>query len=99
MQCIESSFISLFSLLEFIHFSNQITNYKKLTHEQKIKLDKFARDNINNILIKVIEGMCSFLVQKKIAMEVVEEFGKNFGFNSDNINYYELLIPHLNKFN
>ena len=79
-------------ILEFIHFSNQITNYKKLTHEQKIKLDKFARDNINNILIKAIEGMCSFLVQKKVAMEVVAEFGKNFGFNSDNINYYELLI-------
>ena len=79
-------------ILEFIHFSNQITNYKKLTHEQKIKLDKFARDNKNNILIKAIEGMCSFLVQKKVAMEVVAEFGKNFGFNSDNINYYELLI-------
>jgi hypothetical protein len=79
-------------ILEFIHFSNQITNYKKLTHEQKIKLDKFARDNINNILIKVIDGMCSFLVQKKIAMEVVEEFGKNFGFNSKNMDYYELLI-------
>ena len=79
-------------ILEFIHFSNKITNYKKLTHEQKIKLDKFARDNINNILIKVIEGMCSFLVQKKIAMEVVAEFGKNFGFNSKNMDYYELLI-------
>ena len=79
-------------ILEFIHFSNQITNYKKLTHEQKIKLDKFARDNINNILIKAIEGMCSFLVQKKIAMEVIAEFGKNFGFNSENMNYYELLI-------
>ena len=36
--------------------------------------------------------MCSFLVQKNIAIEVVNEFGKNFGFNNENMNYYELLI-------
>ena len=79
-------------LLEFIQFSNQITNYKKLNPEQKRKLDKFARKNIKNILTKAIEGMCSFLVQKNIAIEVVNEFGKNFGFNNENMNYYELLI-------
>ena len=79
-------------LLEFIRFSNNIKDYKKLSIEQKIKLDKFARENIDNVVTKVIEGMCSFLVQKKIAMEVVEDFGKNFSFNSTNINYYNKLL-------
>ena len=79
-------------LLEFIHFSNQIRNYKKLSQEQKRKLDKFARDNLNNILSKAIEGMCSFLVPKETAIEVINEFGKNFGFNSQNKKYFELLI-------
>ena len=55
-------------------------------------MDKFARDNIKNIIIKSIEGMCSFLVQKKIALEVIYEFGKLFGFSNEIMNYYELLI-------
>ena len=79
-------------LLEFIRFSNNITNYKKLNTEQKIKLDKFARKNIDNVVTKVIEGMCSFLVQRNIAIEVFTDFGKNFGFNSENLNYYKMLL-------
>ena len=54
-------------LLEYIKFSNQITNYKKLNTEQKIKLDQYARNNIPNVLTKVIEGMCSFYVKKNLS--------------------------------
>ncbi len=79
-------------LLEFIRFSNNITDYKKLSIEQKKKLDKYARDNIDNVVIKVIEGMCSFLVQENIAIEVVSDFGKNFSFNEKDINYYKKII-------
>ena len=79
-------------LLEFIHFSNRIQGYKKLNADQKVKLDKYARDNIINILTKGIEGMCSFLVQENIAMEVVSGFGRNFGFNDEVSNFYKLLI-------
>ena len=85
-------------LLEFIHFSNRIQGYKKLNSDQKIQLDKYARDNIMNILTKGIEGMCSFLVQENIAMEVVSEFGRNFGFNDEVSNFYKLLIEvNLNR--
>jgi len=85
-------------LLEFIHFSNRIQGYKKLNSDQKIQLDKYARDNIINILTKGIEGMCSFLVQENIAMEVVSEFGRNFGFNDEVSNFYKLLIEvNLNR--
>ena len=79
-------------LLEFMQFSNQITNYKKFNHDQKVRLDKYAKDNINIILTNGIEGMCSFLVQKNIAIEVIEDFGKNFAFDSEKKRYYELLI-------
>ena len=79
-------------LLEFIRFSNNIIDYKKLSIEQKKKLDKFARDNIDNVVTKVIEGMCSFLVQENIAIEVVSDFGKNFSFNDTDINYYKKII-------
>ena len=78
--------------LEFIQFSNKITNYKKLNHDQKLRLDKYAKDNINIILTYAIEGMCSFLVKKNIAMEVIDDFGKNFGFDNRKKKYYELLI-------
>ena len=93
-------------IIEFTNFSKQINNYKKLNPEQKRKLDKFARDNVKNVIINSIEGMCSFLVQKKIALEVIYEFGKLFGFSNEIMNYYELLIDvymnrnymyHLNK--
>ena len=79
-------------LLEFIHFSNLIKNYKKLNYNQKIYLDKYARNNIINILTKGIEGMCSFFVQENIVMEVISDFGKNFGFNSEVTNFYKLLL-------
>ncbi len=36
-------------LLEYIRFSNSIKNYKKLNTDQKIKLDKFARNNIDKV--------------------------------------------------
>ena len=36
--------------------------------------------------------MCSFLVKKNVIMDVVNDFGKNFDFNSNNINYYKLLM-------
>ena len=85
-------------LIEFMQFSKQIINYKKLNPEQKRKLDNYGMSNISNILIKAIEGMCSFLVQKNVTMEVIDDFGKNFGFDKKTKNYYELLIDvYLNR--
>ena len=85
-------------LLEYIKFSNKITKYKKLNPEQKIKLDKYARNNIINVLTKVIEGMCSFYVKKNIILDVINDFGKNFGFNEEDNNYYKLLSEaYLNR--
>ena len=85
-------------LLEYIKFSNQITNYKKLNTEQKIKLDQYARNNIPNVLTKVIEGMCSFYVKKNIIQEVIHDFGKIFGFKQEDNDYYNLLSEtYLNR--
>ena len=85
-------------LLEYIKFSNKITKYKKLTPEQKIKLDNYARNNIINVLTKIIEGMCSFFVKKSIILDVIQDFGKNFGFNQEDNDSYELLSEaYLNR--
>ena len=85
-------------LLEYIKFSNQINKYNKLKPDQKIKLDKFARDNIINVLTKVIEGMCSFSVKKNIIFDVINDFGKNFGFSKEDNDYYQLLSEaYLNR--
>ena len=85
-------------LLEYIKFSNKITKYKKLNPEQKIKLDNYARNNIINVLTKIIEGMCSFFVKKSIILDVINDFGKNFGFNQEDNTYYELLSEaYLNR--
>ena len=79
-------------ILEKNKFANKVNNYKRLNTEQKLELDKYAKNDVKNILIRIIEGMCSFLVEKKVIMEVINDFGKNFDFNSNNINYYKLLM-------
>ena len=85
-------------LLEYIKISDKITKYKKLNAEQKVKLDKFARGNIVNVLTKVIEGMCSFYVKKNIILDVINDFGKIFGFIQEDNNYYYLLSEaYLNR--
>ena len=85
-------------LLEYIKISDKITKYKKLNSEQKVKLDQFARRNIVNVLTKVIEGMCSFYVKKNIIIDVINDFGKIFGFNQEDNNYYYLLSEaYLNR--
>ena len=85
-------------LLEYIKLSNQIPKYKKLNWEQKIKLDNFARNNIVVVLTKVIEGMCSFYVKKNIITDVITDFGKIFGFNQEDNDYYNLLSEaYLNR--
>ena len=85
-------------LLEYIKLSNQITKYKKLNWEQKIKLDNYARKNIVTVLTKVIEGMCSFYVKKNIIKDVITDFGKLFGFNQEDNDYYNLLSEaYLNR--
>ena len=85
-------------LLEYIKLSNQITKYKKLNTEQKIRLDEYARRNISVVLTKVIEGMCSFYVKKNIIIDVITDFGKIFGFNQEDNDYYNLLSEaYLNR--
>ena len=85
-------------LLEYIKISDKITKYKKLSADQKVKLDKFARGNIVNVLTKVIEGMCSFYVKKNIILDVISDFGKIFGFIQEDNNYYYLLSEaYLNR--
>ena len=85
-------------LLEYIKFSEKITIYKKLNSEQKLKLDKYARNNIINILTKIIEGMCSFYVKRNIVLDVISDFGKNFAFNPEDNDYYKLLVEaYLNR--
>lgn len=79
-------------ILEKNKFENKINNYKKLNLEQKLELDKYAKNDVKNILTRIIEGMCSFLVHKNVIMDVINDFGKNFDFNSNNINYYKLLM-------
>jgi len=79
-------------ILEKNKFANKVNNYKKLNIEQKLELDKYTKNDVKNILTRIIEGMCSFLVEKKVIMEVINDFGKNFDFNSNNINYYKLLM-------
>ena len=79
-------------LLEYIKFSNKIPKYNKLNAEQKMELDKYARNNIINVLAKIIEGMCSFYVKKSIILDVIIDFGKNFGFSQEDNTYYKLLF-------
>ena len=79
-------------ILEKNKFANKVNNYKKLNIEQKLELDKYAKNDVKNILTRIIEGMCSFLVEKNVIMEVINDFGKNFDFNSNNIKYYKLLM-------
>jgi hypothetical protein len=79
-------------ILEKNKFSNKVNNYKKLNIEQKLELDKYVKTDVKNILTRIIEGMCSFLVEKNVIMDVINDFGKNFDFNSNNINYYKLLM-------
>ena len=76
-------------ILQTQNFSNNITNYKKLTIEQKTKLDNYAKMNIKNILIKAIEGMCSFLVPETVALDVIDDYEKPFGLNKK---YYKCLL-------
>ena len=85
-------------LLEYIKFSNKIPKYNKLNAEQKMELDKYARNNIINVLAKIIEGMCSFYVKKSIILDVIIDFGKNFGFSQEDNTYYKLLAEaYLNR--
>ena len=85
-------------LLEFTGYSKFIKNYKKLSVEQKKKLDKYGRENVKIILNKIISGMCSFLVNENDASDVISVFAKKFGYNSETKEYYQnLLYIHLNK--
>ena len=85
-------------LLEFLDISPKIKNYIKLNSKNKLHLENYARNNIEELIKDFIIKMSNFKTPKKICEEILTEFKKEFSIDEEKLKYFlNLLHSNLSK--
>ena len=85
-------------LLEFLEISSKIKNYEKLNSKNKLHLETYARNNIEDLIKEFIKKMSNFKTPKIICEEILIDFKKEFSIDSEKLKYFfNLLHSNLSK--
>ena len=85
-------------LLEFLEISPKIKNYEKLNSKNKLHLENYARNDIEELIKDFIKKMSNFKAPKKICEGILIEFKKEFSIDSEKLKYFfNLLHSNLSK--